>query len=158
MYWQCYFLQSQEKEVFRVIKIFKYKLKKTSGSCFWQRGKPRAEIKRYNLLSLWSQLTTQKAGLLTLLGSPFSTVKSWVKISIQSGLLGFQNEQYAYLVCSQRGLISKRFNFFQESKLKNSLLSSREELGFLLSEFYQRKAHNDSLGRGRDKSRHENEW
>ena len=117
MYWQCYFLQSQEKEVFRVIKIFKYKLKKTSGSCFWQRGKPRAEIKRYNLLSLWSQLTTQKAGLLTLLGSPFSTVKSWVKISIQSGLLGFQNEQYAYLVCSQRGLISQRFNFFNHQYL-----------------------------------------
>lgn len=157
MYRQCYFLQSQEKEVLRVIKIFKYKLKKTSGSCFWQRGKPRAEMKRYNLLSLWSQLTTQKAGLLTL-GSPFSPVKSWVKISTQCGFLGFQNEQYAYLVCSQRALISQRFNFFQERKLKNSLLSSREELGFLLSELYRRKARNDCLGRGRDKSRHGNEW
>lgn len=29
------FFGVKEKEVFRVIKILKYKLKKTSGSCFW---------------------------------------------------------------------------------------------------------------------------
>ena len=101
---------------------------------------------------------TQKAGLLTLLGSSFSPVKSWVKISTQCGFLGSRMNSMLISFVLKRGLISQRFNFFQERKLKNSLLSSREELGFLLSEFYQRKARNDCLGRGRDKSRPGNEW
>lgn len=93
----CCFLQSEEKEVFRVIKVFKYKLKKTSGSRFWQMGKPRAEIKRFNLLQMESveisKMETRSSDSGRVLVAPLSLVKTWLKkILIWSGLLGFQNQ------------------------------------------------------------------